>query len=61
MLKRPVVLQAINIVAYKVSVAVNGLVGSTPLFGGVTSADVSDKYTTLFTPAGFTFAIWGII
>lgn len=61
MLKRPVVLQAINIVAYIVTVAVNGLAGSTTLIGGVTSADVSDKYPTLVTPAGFTFAIWGII
>ncbi len=61
MLKRPVVLQAINIVAYIVTVAVNGLAGSTTLLGGVTSADVSDKYPTLVTPAGFTFAIWGII
>jgi len=23
--------------------------------------DISDKYTNLFTPAGFTFAIWGVI
>ena len=23
--------------------------------------EISDKYTSLFTPAGFTFAIWGII
>jgi benzodiazapine receptor len=61
MLKRPVVLQAINIVAYIVTVAVNGLAGSTTLLGGVTSADVSDKYPTLVTPAGFTFAIWGVI
>jgi len=61
MLKRHVVLQAINIVAYIVTVAVNGLAGSTTLLGGVTSADVSDKYPTLVTPAGFTFAIWGII
>ena len=61
MLKRPVVLQTINIVAYIVTVAVNGLAGSTTLLGGVTSADVSDKYPTLVTPAGFTFAIWGII
>ena len=57
MLKRPIVLQAINIVAYIVTVAVNGLAGSTTLLGGVTSADVSDKYPTLVTPAGFTFAI----
>ncbi len=28
---------------------------------GRTSAEVSDMFPTLFTPAGFTFAIWGVI
>jgi len=58
---RPVFFQAVNIVAFIVTVAVNGLAGSTTLLGGVTSADVSDMYPTLVTPAGFTFAIWGVI
>jgi translocator protein len=31
------------------------------MLGGVSSADVSDMYPTLVTPAGFTFAIWGVI
>lgn len=31
------------------------------LLSGQTIGDVSDKYFTLFTPAGITFAIWGII
>ncbi len=61
MLKKPVVFQAVNIVAYIVTLIVNGLAGSTTIIGGVTSADVSDSYPTLVTPAGFTFAIWGII
>jgi benzodiazapine receptor len=60
-LNRKVFFQVVNIVAYIVTLAVNGLAGSTTLLGGVTSADVSDKYPTLITPAGFTFAIWGII
>jgi len=58
---RLVFFQAVNIVAFIVTVAVNGLAGSTTLLGGVTSADVSDRYPTLVTPAGFTFAIWGVI
>jgi len=58
---RQVFFQAVNIVAFIVTVAVNGLAGSTTLLGGVTSADVSDMYPTLVTPAGFTFAIWGVI
>ena len=31
------------------------------LLSGQTIGDVSDKYFTLFTPAGITFAIWGVI
>jgi len=58
---RMVFFQAVNIVAFIVTVAVNGMAGSTTLLGGVTSADVSDMYPTLVTPAGFTFAIWGVI
>ena len=53
--------QTVNIVAFIVTLVVNGLAGSTTLLGGVTSADVSDMYPTLITPAGFTFAIWGVI
>jgi len=58
---RGVFFQAVNVVAYVVTIVVNGLAGSTTLLGGVTSADVSDSYPTLVTPAGFTFAVWGII
>ena len=61
LLNRQVFFQLINIVAFVVTLVVNGLAGSTTLIGGVTSADVSDRYPTLVTPAGFTFAIWGII
>lgn len=61
MSNKSVFLVVINIVAYIVTLAVNGLAGSTTILGGVTSADVSDMYPTLITPAGFTFAIWGVI
>lgn len=61
MLNRQFLFQVVNVVAFVVMVVVNGLAGSTTLLGGVTSADVSDMYPTLITPAGFTFAIWGII
>ncbi|WP_461083169.1 tryptophan-rich sensory protein [Spirosoma flavus] len=30
-------------------------------FGGKTNGDISDKYHTLITPAGYAFAIWGLI
>ena len=60
-MNRQFLFQVVNVVAFVVMVVVNGLAGSTTLLGGVTSADVSDMYPTLITPAGFTFAIWGII
>lgn len=31
------------------------------VFGGLTNGDISNKYHTLITPAGYAFAIWGII
>lgn len=30
-------------------------------FGGMTMAAISEKYTTLITPAGYAFSIWGVI
>ena len=61
LLNRQVLFQAANIGAFVVTIVVNGLAGSTTLLNGVTSGEVSDMYPTLVTPAGFTFAIWGII
>ncbi|MCW4054147.1 MAG: hypothetical protein NWE84_04405 [Candidatus Bathyarchaeota archaeon] len=50
-----------NIVAFVLTVIVNSLAGSTTLLGGVNTAEISDSNPTLITPAGYTFAIWGII
>jgi benzodiazapine receptor len=50
-----------NIVAFVLTVLINGLAGSTTLIGGVNTAFISDSNPTLITPAGFTFAIWGAI
>jgi benzodiazapine receptor len=50
-----------NIVAFILTVIVNSLACSTTLIGGVNTAFISDSNPTLITPAGFTFAIWGVI
>jgi benzodiazapine receptor len=50
-----------NVLAFAATVIVNGLAGSTTLIGGKVTADVSDANPTLITPAGYVFAIWGII
>ncbi|WP_375563126.1 hypothetical protein ACE193_11510 [Bernardetia sp. OM2101] len=34
---------------------------NTGFFGGKTIGEISKKYDTLFTPAGYAFSIWGII
>ncbi|MEQ9467512.1 MAG: hypothetical protein RLN88_08875 [Ekhidna sp.] len=39
---------------------VNFLANYLPI-GGRTTGEVSEAYPTLFTPAGFTFSIWGLI
>jgi benzodiazapine receptor len=50
-----------NIVAFVLTVLVNGLAGSTTILGGKNTAQISDTYPTLITPAGFVFSIWGVI
>jgi len=49
-----------NILAFGFTIAVNAMATSIPL-GGQTPPEISAKYPSLFTPAGFTFSIWGVI
>jgi hypothetical protein len=49
-----------NVAALAVVIAVNVLADVLPI-AGTTTGQVSDKYYSLFTPAGFTFSIWGLI
>jgi benzodiazapine receptor len=51
----------INIIAYILTVIVNGLAGSTTILGGKVTAEISDANPTLITPAGYVFSIWGVI
>ena len=50
-----------NIVAYIMTLIVNGLAGSTTIIGGKLTADISDANPTFITPAGYVFSIWGVI
>jgi benzodiazapine receptor len=59
--KNSAVLRYANIIAFVLTIIVNALAGSTNLIGGQNTAAVSDKFPTLITPAGYVFAIWGII
>jgi benzodiazapine receptor len=54
-------LKWINMLAFALTVLVNGLAGSTKILGGKSTAEISDANPTLITPAGYVFSIWGVI
>jgi uncharacterized membrane protein YqjE len=49
-----------NIVAYAGMVLINALSNVLPI-NDQTMQEISARYLSLFTPAGFTFSIWGVI
>ena len=53
-------IKALVVVTYLAMVTMNYLANALPLNGRGTG-DVSDAYPSLFTPAGLTFSIWGVI
>jgi hypothetical protein len=53
-------LQAGNILAMILTIAINAMAVLIPL-NGKTTEYLSDKYPNLFVPAGLTFSIWGVI
>jgi hypothetical protein len=52
--------QATNVVAYVVTLIVNGVAVSLPL-NGLTTGEISDRFPVLITPASYVFGIWSII
>lgn len=57
MLKRFAVLNFLSVI---VAIA-NNFLAQTGFFNDTTIGEVSDKYSNLFTPAGYAFSIWGLI
>lgn len=55
-----IVLKILVAVSYVSMVTVNFLANVLPI-GGVSTGEASDAYANLFTPAGITFSIWGLI
>lgn len=53
-------LKILNLIFYIFMLAANGL-ATTKILGQNTTQEISAKYSNLFTPAGITFAIWGVI
>lgn len=54
-------LKWINLFAFVLNVAVTYGIGVSGIFGLPTNAELSEKYQTVVTPAGWAFAIWGVI
>lgn len=48
------------VATYVGMIAVNALANILPLFGRNTG-EISDRYPSLFTPAAYTFSIWGVV
>ena len=59
--KNSTLLKWTNIIAFALTVLVNGLAGSTTILGGKLTAEISDANPSLITPAGYVFSIWGVI
>lgn len=53
-------IRIIVVITFLIMITVNTLANIIPI-NGVTTGQVSDSYPNLFTPAGLTFAIWGLI
>lgn len=54
------VLSVLNLLGFLGTVIVNALAVMLPL-NDITTGELSDLYPNLFTPAGLTFSIWGLI
>ena len=52
--------QLVNVIGVIVALTVNGLANALPLNGKMTG-EISDSFAVYFVPAGYVFAIWGII
>jgi hypothetical protein len=59
-MNRDFIRQIINVITLLVTIIVNGLANALPL-NGITTREISDSFPVLFVPAGYVFAIWGLI
>ena len=59
-MKNSFLFKATIALAFFAVISINYLANALPI-GGVTTGQASDALPNLFTPAGITFSIWGII
>ena len=53
-------LPALNVVLLCLVLTANGLASALPI-NGRTTGQISDSFPLIFVPAGYVFAIWGLI
>jgi len=49
-----------NVITLLATITINGLANALPI-NGLMTGEISDRFKALFTPAGYVFAIWGVI
>jgi len=59
-MKKDAIRQIVNILAIILALTINGLANLLPL-NGRTTGEISDMFQVYFAPAGYVFAIWGVI
>jgi tryptophan-rich sensory protein len=59
-MNRNIIRQGSNVLAALLTIVFNGLANALPL-NGQTTGEISDRFQVYFTPAGYVFAIWGLI
>ena len=59
-MNKDLVRQIVNVVAVIATITMNILANALPL-NGQNTGDISDRFQVLFVPAGYVFAIWGLI
>jgi hypothetical protein len=59
-MNRNTVRQVVNVIAFLAVVVVNTLANILPL-NGLNTGEISDRFQVFFVPAGYVFAIWGVI
>lgn len=52
--------QSVNALAVIATIVMNGLANALPL-NGLSTGEISDRFQVYFVPAGYVFAIWGLI
>jgi hypothetical protein len=59
-MNRDTLRQALAVATLAVTIILNGLANALPL-NGQTTGEISDRFPIFFVPAGYVFAIWGLI